>query len=162
MGFTCSCYTSPPSFSGVPVSIVCRGLLLSDKRKSYCLPRASCWPQLHGTICSLAVHISNARFAVKPAPVHTPKARASPAAAALMCATVPGDLAVGWGLLPCARARGAGWVPCPAMAGTGRCRQQAWPQRCAATCGKAQAVGISPAALEMDVSKSCQDKKMQN
>lgn len=55
--------------------------------KSYCLPWASCWPQLHETIFSLAVHISNAHFEVKPTPVHTPKARASPATAALVCVT---------------------------------------------------------------------------
>lgn len=91
--------------------------------KSYCLPWASCWSQLHGTIFSLAVHISNAHFRVKPTPVHTPKARASPATAALMCVTALGDLAVGWGLLPCARASGVVWVPCPAMVDTGRCWQ---------------------------------------
>ena len=71
-----------------------------------------------------------------------------------MRVTALGDLAVGWGLLLCLRAGGAGWVPLPAVAGTGRRRHGAWPQYCAAMCGKAQAVGMSPAAPEMDVSKS--------
>lgn len=143
---------------------MCRGSLLSDKRKSHCLPGASHWPQLHVTIASLAVDISNACFLVKPLSVHVHMrtGRASPATAVLMCVTALGDLDVAWALLLCPRASGAGWVPCPAVAVTGGRRQGSWPQHCAITCGKAQAVRISPAAPEMAVSKSCQNKKMQN